>query len=200
MLGANPEDDMARHAGRNRIRPFPPLVVAAVLAAALPAAIVQNATAQDAARPAVRQVAPDVIPVYPGAAAADAPPLPEIVLPTPERPLGNCDAALPRARFGQCLQRTLDLSRRTLESTVAAARAKVEGRADLPAGYRERWSKLLAEVQERWKEARNLECGQLRPLERGPSPRVELFEERSACLLATDAARTAELKRRYGLP
>ena len=90
---------------------------------------------------------------------------------------------------------------RTLESTVAAARAKVEGRADLP----RRLSRTLGassspKCRNAGKKYATSNAASCARSNTAPSPRVELFEERSACLLATDAARTAELKRRYDLP
>ena len=184
---------MVRHADRNPLRHAQGVVLALAVAVALPIA-----AAEDEARPQIRHVAPDVIPYYPGAISADPVALPEIVLPTPDHPLGNCERTLPRARFALCLQRTLELSRRSLEATVIAAQAKTASRTDLPNGHRERWGKLIAEVHQRWQDARNIECAQLRPLERGP--KADVFLERSVCMLAANAGRIAELKQRYDLP
>jgi hypothetical protein len=154
-----------------------------------------------AARPAVRQIAPGFIPLYnmadPAGTAPAGAPVFEVLLPTAEQPLGGCGRTLPRAAFSRCLAATMELSRRALEATVLAAQKAVEARTDLADGHRARWVRLLDEVHGRWKEARNLECGQLVVLERGPKARI--FEERAECLLAAERARIAELKRRYGL-
>ncbi|WP_126396612.1 lysozyme inhibitor LprI family protein [Blastochloris tepida] len=157
--------------------------------------------AEEGAAPAVRQIAPGFIPRYDlgdpaGPAPAGAPAF-EVVLPSRDRPLGGCDRGLSRILFNRCLHATLEFSRRVLEMTVVAARTSVEARSDLPAGYRSRWIRMLDEVHARWKEARNLECGQLVFLERGP--KANIFEERAQCMLAADRERIADLKRRYGL-
>ena len=157
--------------------------------------------AEEGAAPAVRQIAPGFMPYYnlgspAGAAPADSPAF-EVVLPSREHPLGGCDRSLSRILFNRCLYATLEFSRRTLEMTVAAARTSVEARSDLPPGYRSRWVRLLDEVHARWKEARNLECGQLVFLERGP--KANIFEERAQCTLAVERDRIEDLKRRYGL-
>lgn len=163
--------------------------------AAAPPALVQPAA------PAVRQIAPGFIPLYnlsdPADPAGSGRPSFEIALPTGERPLGGCDRSLSRALFNRCLGVTVEFSRRTLEATVVAAQKTIEAREDLPAGHRARWSRLLDAVHASWKEARNLECGQLIFLERGPKANV--FEERAQCLLAADRERIADLRRRYGL-
>ncbi|KAA5603165.1 DUF1311 domain-containing protein [Blastochloris sulfoviridis] len=157
--------------------------------------------AEDGAPPAVRQIAPGFMPYYnlgspAGAGPAGSPPF-EVVLPSRERPLGGCDRSLSRILFNRCLYATLEFSRRMLEMTVAAARTSVEARSDLPPGYRSRWIRVLDEVHARWKEARNLECGQLVFLERGP--KANIFEERAQCTLAAERERIEDLRRRYGL-
>ncbi|NJL07016.1 MAG: DUF1311 domain-containing protein [Methylacidiphilales bacterium] len=176
---------------------------AAILLALLPALCgLPSAAAQDGtAAPAVRQIAPGFIPRYnlgdPDGAASTGRPAFEIVLPSRERPLGGCDRSLSRALFNRCLYATLELSRRTLEATIVAAGAAVAARSDLPDSHRARWGRLLDEVHRQWKEARNLECGQLVFLERGP--KASIFEERAQCLLAADRERIEDIKRRYGL-
>ncbi|NJO53741.1 MAG: DUF1311 domain-containing protein [Bacteroidales bacterium] len=161
----------------------------------------QDGAVQDRGAPAVRQIAPGFIPRYnlgePDGATASGRPTFEVVLPSRERPLGGCDRGLSRALFNRCLYATLELSRRTLEATIAAARTAVAARSDLPDGHRARWGRLLDEVHRQWKEARNLECGQLVFLERGP--KASIFEERAQCLLAADRERIEDIKRRYGL-
>ncbi|ALK10487.1 lysozyme inhibitor LprI family protein [Blastochloris viridis] len=151
------------------------------------------------AAPAVRQIAPGFIPHYnlDDPAGVVQKPRFEVVLPTRERPLGGCESSLSPAVFGRCLAATLQLSRRTLEGTVIAAQAAIAARDDLSAGHRARWSQVLAEVHLAWKAARNLECGQLVVLERGPN--ASIFEERTGCLLAAERDRIDDLKRRYGL-
>ena len=153
------------------------------------------------APPAVRLIAPGFIPLYtlddPAAPAPSGQPAFDLVLPSAERPLGGCDRAMTRPLFSRCLAVTLDLSRRALDAMVLSAQKVVEARADLASGHRTRWVRLIDEVHARWKEARNLECGQLIVLERGPKARI--FEERAECLLASDRDRIAELKRRYGV-
>lgn len=158
----------------------------------LPAALCCGARAEDGPPP-VRHLAPDFMPQY----RLDGGVQFEVVLPTRERPLGGCERTLPRPMFNRCLGATLTLSQRTLEATLAAARAAIAARAELPEPYRRRWSRLLDEVHASWTHSRNLECGQLVFLEHGP--KANIFEERTQCLLATDRDRIADLKRRYGL-
>lgn len=160
-----------------------------------------SATAREAAPP-VRQIAPGFIPLYnlgdPAGATPSGQPAFEVVLPTPDKPLGGCGRSLSKALFNRCLGLTLDLSQRAVEATVIAAQQSIQGRESLAPTHRARWSRILGEVHASWKEARNLECGQLAFLERGPG--ASIFEERAQCLLQVNRERMADLRRRYGLP
>jgi hypothetical protein len=178
-------------------------VAAAALAVLLPACAALGAHAEDApSPPAVRQIAPGFIPYYnlgdPIGTTPSGQPAFEVVMPTPDKPLGGCERSLSKALFNRCLGLTLDLSQRAVEATVSAAQQSILARENLPATHRARWSRVLGEVHASWKEARNLECSQLAFLERGPGASV--FEERAQCLLLANRERMADLRRRYGLP
>jgi uncharacterized protein YecT (DUF1311 family) len=104
---------------------------------------------------------------------------------------------LPGRGYIECLETTLRDSDRALTEASFRAQAQIEARADLAATQRTRWKNVLEEAQGQFIRFRNFECQNVAPYE-GSGGRIGAFEERLACLIDKNMARTQDLRRRYG--
>lgn len=108
-----------------------------------------------------------------------------------------CDRAkLPGRGYIECLEAALRDSDRALAEASLRAQARIEARADLANTQRTRWKNVLEEAQGQFIRFRNFDCQNVAPYE-GASGRIGAFEERLACLVEKNLARTQELLRRY---
>jgi uncharacterized protein YecT (DUF1311 family) len=109
-----------------------------------------------------------------------------------------CDREkLPGRGYIECLESALRDSDRALTEAVARVQARIDLRSDLAVTQRTRWKNVLEEAQGQFIRFRNFDCQNVAPYE-GPGGRIGAFEERLACLLEKNLARTQELLRRYG--
>jgi len=107
-----------------------------------------------------------------------------------------------------CLNRAQRASERHVEHVVAAARAAIEARDELPPAQRKRWIALLDEAQGRFVNWRNFECQSIAPYEGGGGQKtiggrlggIGVLEGRMTCLTTLNEARATDLERRYTLP
>jgi len=108
-----------------------------------------------------------------------------------------CDRGkLPGRGYIECLEAALRDSDRALSEASIRAHARIEARADLVNTQRTRWKNVLEEAQGQFIRFRNFDCQNVAPYE-GASGRIGAFEERLACLVEKNLARTQELLRRY---
>jgi uncharacterized protein YecT (DUF1311 family) len=108
-----------------------------------------------------------------------------------------CDRAkLPGRGYIECLEAALRYSDRALAEASLRAQARIEARADLANTQRTRWKNVLDEAQGQFIRFRNFDCQNVAPYE-GAGGRIGAFEERLACLVEKNLARTQELLRRY---
>jgi uncharacterized protein YecT (DUF1311 family) len=108
-----------------------------------------------------------------------------------------CDRGkLPGRGYIECLEAALRDSDRALAEAGLLAQARIEARADLANTQRTRWKNVLDEAQGQFIRFRNFDCQNVAPYE-GASGRIGAFEERLACLVEKNLARTQELLRRY---
>ena len=108
-----------------------------------------------------------------------------------------CDRGkLPGRGFIECLEAALGNSDRALADASVHALARIEARADLANTQRMRWKNVLEEAQGQFIRFRNFDCQNVAPYE-GASGRIGAFEERLACLVEKNLARTQGLLRRY---
>ncbi len=96
----------------------------------------------------------------------------------------------------ECLEAALREADRTLVEALRKAQADVDSRADLATTQRTRWKNVLEESQGLFVRYRNFDCQNVAPYEGGT--RIGAFEERIACLIDKNVARSRELLRRYG--
>jgi uncharacterized protein YecT (DUF1311 family) len=110
----------------------------------------------------------------------------------------DCDREkLPGRSYVECLEAALRDSDRALSEASQRAQARVEARTDLAITQRTRWKNVLEESQGQFIRFRNFDCQNVAPYE-GTSGRIGAFNERLACLIEKNMARTQELLRRYG--
>ena len=115
----------------------------------------------------------------------------------PESVSATCDRGkLPGRGYIECLEAALRESDRVLAEASLRAQARIEARADLANTQRTRWKNVLEEAQGQFIRFRNFDCQNVAPYE-GASGRIGAFEERLACLVEKNLARTQELLRRY---
>jgi uncharacterized protein YecT (DUF1311 family) len=109
-----------------------------------------------------------------------------------------CDREkLPVRSYIECLEAALSDSNRALAEASQRAQSRVEARTDLAITQRTRWKNVLEEAQGQFIRFRNFDCQNVAPYE-GTSGRIGAFNERLACLIEKNLARTQELLRRYG--
>jgi uncharacterized protein YecT (DUF1311 family) len=109
-----------------------------------------------------------------------------------------CDREkLPGRGYVECLEAALRDSDRALAEANQRAQSRVEARTDLAITQRTRWKNVLEEAQGQFIRFRNFDCQNVAPYE-GTSGRIGAFNERLACLIEKNLARTQELLRRYG--
>jgi uncharacterized protein YecT (DUF1311 family) len=109
-----------------------------------------------------------------------------------------CDREkLPGRSYVECLEAALRDSDRALAEANQRAQSRVEARTDLAITQRMRWKNVLEEAQGQFIRFRNFDCQNVAPYE-GTSGRIGAFNERLACLIEKNLARTQELLRRYG--
>lgn len=141
--------------------------------------------------PAVRQIAPDVIPTYRSDPAA-APPAPTVVPPTDEHPLGGCERGT--REWSNCLRLTSELADRMLDALVgqiiSTPPADRTAMARLPL-----FSRGLQEAQRRFRALRDFECQQLRLYESHTERTA--YDARMICMIERSMDRFRELRRRY---
>jgi uncharacterized protein YecT (DUF1311 family) len=96
----------------------------------------------------------------------------------------------------ECLEAALRDTDRAVTEAVRKAQSDIDARADLAATQRTRWKNVLDEAQGLFVRFRNFDCQNVAPYEGGT--RIGAFEERLACLIDKNVARTRDLQRRYG--
>lgn len=104
---------------------------------------------------------------------------------------------LPGRGYIECLEAALRDSDRALTESKLRAQARIESRTDLAVTQRTRWKNMLEEAHGQFIRFRNFECQNVAPYE-GSGGRIGAFEERLACLVDKNMARTLDLLRRYG--
>lgn len=102
---------------------------------------------------------------------------------------------LPGRGYIECLENALRDSDRALSDANLRAQARIEARADLAVTQRTRWKNVLEEAQGLFIRFRNFESQNVAPYE-GWGGRIGAFEERLACLVEKNTARTQDLMRR----
>jgi hypothetical protein len=102
---------------------------------------------------------------------------------------------LPGRGYIECLETALRESDRALTEAILRAQAQIDRRTDLAVTQRTRWKNALEEAQ--FIRFCNFDCQNVAPYE-GAGGRIGAFEERLACLLEKNLARTQGLLRRYG--
>jgi uncharacterized protein YecT (DUF1311 family) len=115
----------------------------------------------------------------------------------PRPPQAACDRAkLPGRSYIECLEAALRDSDRALNETIARIRALIDARTELAAVQKTRWKNALEEAQGMYLRFRGFECQNVAPYEGAKG--IGAFEERLACLVDKNVARTRDLEARYG--
>lgn len=125
-------------------------------------------------------------------------------LPAHADPVAGCDPdTLKGPAFTQCLTQAEKTSTADLATRFSAVLASIDTRKGVFDTQRTRWKNSLTASQEAWERFRNDECQNVAPFE-GQSlsvsalrNRVAAFEAKLICTVEMNAARAADLARRY---
>ena len=107
-----------------------------------------------------------------------------------------CDTAkLGGGDLAQCLRAASEKTEKELQGAVEAAMKAIDARQGVMTSQKARWRRSLAEAQALWVNWRDLECQDVAPFEAGMAAKGA--DPRLACIIDSNAARTASLKARY---
>jgi acetone carboxylase gamma subunit len=152
-----------------------------------------GATAQEPG-PRPRLIAPDQFPAYPSGEEGAIAKRTAIILPTKERPYGNCDRA--SRLWLTCLNATAGLSDSLIDQAETRVRAAIALRTDVSSFMRDTFAKALIQADTQWRTLRDYECSELVLLEKGF--RAQPYELRLTCRIRHNLDRAEELWSRYG--
>jgi uncharacterized protein YecT (DUF1311 family) len=139
-----------------------------------------------------RRIAPERFPEYRGSLLESQP---QRRVLNSQQPLGSCESAGPRSQWLRCLRETGTLLDEKLEETVATIADQIGARPGLNPARARHWRIALGKAQEKWRDFRDYECGQVASSERGMA--VDGYEAQLLCRLRTAQERLSDLARRY---
>jgi hypothetical protein len=155
--------------------------------------LAQGANAQETPR-VVRQIAPDRFqPMLRDTGGVQAVPA-VLVQPSKEHPLGACDRT--SRHWTSCLRDTAELSNSMVVDAESRLVASLAQHSSLSSSFQGVLAKGLADADSKWRELRDLECGQLALLEIGPGK--QLYESQMICQMTHNSARIDALSIQYG--
>jgi hypothetical protein len=144
--------------------------------------------------PKPRLIAPNQFPVYPSGEEGAIAKRTAIVIPTKERPYGNCDRA--SRLWLTCLNATAELSDSLIDQAEMRVRGALALRTDVSSFMRVTFAKALVQADSQWRTLRDYECSELVLLEKGF--RAQPYELRLTCRIRHNLDRAEELLSRYG--